>query len=223
MDHKERQTFTIITPRRYNAIPNYCFEDANSIFDIGCMSGLNAILSKHREHFIRIESEQKFLGIDIVEYPKYYLEPVIIQDFLDFDITQQFDLVIMLHTLEHIPINYWGKVFEKLKHLVSNNGYLMISTPYKEKFGIDDSHSVFDIQERTFRHFINDAIISVRRVPYRHFKEHNENILWAISRFIYRIITRHKYSWFNAKELIVIWKRADYRRYRFIGLMFEDA
>jgi len=207
MNYKEKQTHMYESPEHYDRIPNYCIENATSILDVGCMSGINAILSRHREHFVRVESNNQFLGVDILEYPKNYLSPIIIKNFLDFHTQKHFDLVIALHFIEHIPFEYWPKIFEKLKYLVSHNGYLIIATPHNEK-SYDGCHFTFNIKETTFSDFLENITVKIKRATYRNFREPNESLLWATIRAIYRIITRHEYRyrlWSN-KEIMVIWK-----------------
>lgn len=208
MSHKEKQDLSGETSFSYDNIPNHCIDNAKSILDIGAMSGINAILSRHRRHFVRVELKGKYLGVDILEYPKYYLSPIIIQDFLDFETDKKFDLVSALHVIEHIPFKYWDLVFDKLKSLVSVGGHLVIATPYKE--GSDMTtipHFVFEITEKNLFAFIPDAEIKRSRRRYRYFREPKENLLRAIMRLIWRMITRHKYRWKWKTELILVWKK----------------
>lgn len=206
MKHKEKQYLSGEDSASYDRIPKYCFKDIGSILDIGCMSGLNAILSRHRPHFVRAENNNSYLGVDILEYPKYYLQPIIASDLLDFETTKKFDLVLALHTIEHIPLKYWQQVFDKLKGLVSDNGYLVVSVPYNEKIGGTDSHSVFKITKQTFRRFFAGGKIQKQRRGYVYFREFRERRVWAIMRFVWRIIIKHKYRWTNKHELMLIWQ-----------------
>lgn len=211
MNHKEKQHLSGEHADSYDAVPDYVFKDGGSIFDVGCMSGINAILSRHRHYFVEAEAKGLYQGVDIQEYPKYYFSPIETSDLLDYETGRQFDLVIALHTIEHIPIEYWPRVFAKLKCLVADGGYLVVATPHKEAAeGGTTSHLVFDIQEDTLRGFLEENVtIKKRRRPYRYFRDYGEGILRPLFRFVWRILTRHpfRYGARYGPEIMAIWRK----------------
>lgn len=209
-DYKERQNKPPhLSGVHYDRIPDHCISDAKTIIDIGCMSGLNALLSRHRDYFLEAEQRGDFLGVDLFKYPKQYLGPIEISDIMDFETNKRFDLVLALHIIEHIPKQLWPKLFLKLKGLVASGGYLVIDAPYNEAEGFRSEHVVHLIDEDMLRGVMGDsAIIEVRKERYRHFRDFGESLLRALVRFVWRILTRHRYNYFSAnKHIMAIWQK----------------
>ena len=207
--------FAKITPVHYNEIPSYCFVKGGSILDIGCMSGLNALISKHRNHFLQAETNGKYLGVELLEYPKNYLAPIVIDDVQNFSTDQSFDLVLALHVMEHIDLASWDHVILKLKRVVKAGGYLVVDVPYKSKdtnpYIEGQDHVVFDIDDSLIRGYLPDAEIFKYRRKYSHFRKEGESLVWAICRLFWRTITRHEYR-FRLKDCIVaVWKNQEGR------------
>ena len=197
------------SPANYNQVPDYCFKDGGSILDVGCMSGLNALISKHRNYFLEAEANKSYQGVDLLVYPKNYLDPIIIDDLREFWTDESFNLVLALHVMEHIEIEYWNRIICKLQHFVKPGGFLVIGVPYKSRDPeVENPHVVFDIDENMIRDFLPRINIYKHRKSYPHFREPNESLVWAIGRFFWRIVTRHDYRWrIQSEAMVVVWKK----------------
>lgn len=202
-----------ITPIHYDKLPDYVFENAESILDVGCMSGLNALLSRHRQHFLAAEQRGDYLGLDIQQQEKQYLQPIVCDDILTTNISKQFDVVLCLHVIEHIPFEKWPQLFMILCDRVALCGYLVIRCPHDDppELNYGHQHLVFHIQPDMLRTFLPGARIFKQRRRYEHFRNEGESLIWAMGRFIWRILTRHYYRYrlLGNYEVVAIWKKED--------------
>ena len=184
-----------------------------SILDIGCMSGLNALISKYRKYFLGAEIKGEYLGVDILEYPKNYLAPIVIDDVQTFCTDQTFDLILALHVMEHIDLASWDRVILKLQQAVKVGGYLVIDVPYKEKdtnpYIDSNDHVVFDIDDSLIRGFLPNAEIFKYRRKYRHFRKEGESLVWAICRSFWRTLTKHEYRFRLKDNIVAVWKNQE--------------
>jgi len=198
--------YASVSPIHYNQVPDYCFIDGGSILDVGCMSGLNALLSRHRQHFLAAETRNDFLGVDILKYPKQYFSPIVTADILDIDLDDQYDLVLALHIVEHIHYQKWPQLFAKLRALVAPDGHLVVATPYDEEVP-QEGHLVIHIKKDILLDFLPGGHAYTPKRRYLTFRESHESLVWAVGRFFWRILTRHPYRWrLRNCELVVIWK-----------------
>ena len=208
MNERERSVALPNKPIHYDNIPDCVF--GNSILDIGCMDGSNALRSKHGIKFVQAVSDGKYIGVDVTDYSDRYLAPIITMDIRDFDTDRKFDLVLCLHLVEHIPYEEWTVLFTKLRSFVSEGGYLVIDVPYNEPTYESDKlydHVVFHIKEKTLCEYFPDAhFFKYKARNYPHWKDSNESHLKALVRFIHRIITRHPYRYRRFRNLVVVWK-----------------
>jgi len=174
----------------YNEIPDFVFT-GGGILDIGSNDGYGAYHSRHRERFLTSD----YLGVDVGVFDFTYLEPIIRSDFLKFETDKAFDTIIFSHLLEHFDIGRWPEIFDRLRGLLSDTGFLVVNVPYKEE--THTVHSVLHIDEALllrfcpFQNFIKCYEHNHDRVKFRDSKE---NIIKALVRFAYRIVTNHKYS-----------------------------
>ena len=199
-----------ISGKHYDNVPTHLFDSATSIIDIGSGSGLNAILSKHRYYFRKAEHNENYQGVDIKKFEKNYLEPITLCNILDFSTTRQYDLVLALHIVEHIAFEHWPKLIKILRGLVAPNGYLVISTPYRQNESAkseNPEHVVFDIDKNTLASFLSNAVFLKRKAQYNHFREEGESRIKAGFRVVWRLLTRNKYRYRRLHELIAIQKR----------------
>ena len=177
----------------YDEIPRYCLGD--NILDVGSSDGQGALLSRHREHFL----DNHYLGIDIQAFDKYYL-PVMTGDILQFNTDMKFDTILLLHVLEHIELEIWPKLFTCLQDMLTLDGFLVVNVPLLQKntYMRKDhmSHVVAKIDEELLSQFCEFRRFKrVGKSPIlQHFRDPGESLLWAISRFIFRIITHHPHS-----------------------------
>ena len=208
MTEKERCRATPNLSIHYDNIPDWVF--GNSILDIGCADGSNALISSHKKKFLQAELEGNYLGLDVTDYGVACLTPIIISDIRDYDTVRTFDLVLCLHVVEHIPYEEWTTLFSKLRSFVSEGGYLVIDVPYNEPTYQSDKlhdHVVFHIKEKMLSKFLPDAhFFKYKSKKYPHWKDSNESHLKALVRFIHRIITRHSYRYRRFRNLVAVWK-----------------
>ena len=104
------------------------------ILEIGCGTGfLTQLISKSFEF-------EEYLTIDIVEECREYINqinstisflPIDIEEFIKTN-TEKYDLIISNATLQWV--NNFENVINKLKHLLNQNGELVLSTFGKENF-----------------------------------------------------------------------------------------
>ena len=189
---------------RYDHIPTELFINSKDILDIGNCGGVNFSLSRHAVHLDRCE----YMGLDL-DPPENPPLPTITGDVISWEAPRQYDLVLVLHILEHIPFDEWGPIFERLK--ACTNKYLVVGVPYKER---DSSqydglpyhlqHRVFGINKRMFRPFLPNARFLVKKGP-NHFNSDGASLLWATLRLIKRLVTRHPYA--RQRRLLVIWEK----------------
>jgi 2-polyprenyl-3-methyl-5-hydroxy-6-metoxy-1,4-benzoquinol methylase len=98
------------------------------VLDVGC--GTGGVLIPFREkgaevHGIDIDTEYlsmgKGQGLDLIK-----------MDFLNYSTDKRFDLIIMTDTFEHLPDAH--KILEKVRELLSEEGYLFIAVPDVDPF-----------------------------------------------------------------------------------------
>ena len=200
------------TGNHYEDIPGYIFASSDSILDIGNCGGVNFCFSHHASHLERCQ----YLGIDI-EPPEQSPLPTITADVLQWDNTEQYDLVIALHIVEHIDFNEWEDLFKRLKSWTRK--YLVIGVPYKEsqRHGWmyegppePHKHKVYQISKGMLSKFLPDARFHVHTEGYfsSHFNANGASLPWAVLRLIKRIITRHAYA--RIRRLLAIWEKNDH-------------
>ena len=177
----------------YNEVPISCI--GNSVLDVGSSNSEGATKSIHGNHFLNNE----YLGIDVQKFEHTPL-PVICCDIFDFHPDKQFDTILCLHVLEHIPIAQWPNFFTHLNTMLKNGGHIVVNVPYKCD-GSSNSlgpmkHEVLQITETLLlRYWPFQNIFQIGKIPYRLIRRaHGENLLWVFGRFVTRIFTNHKYS-----------------------------
>ena len=114
---------------KYDLIPEEIIINAKNILDIGIGDLSTQLMSKYKNIFL----SDKYTGIDNRSEISTNLKYKNI-DILDFETTKKYDLVICIEIIEHVQFRDWEKLFNKLKSLISENGYLFITTPYKQEF-----------------------------------------------------------------------------------------
>lgn len=201
----------------YNEIPFRCIRNAKSILDIGCSNGLPAKFSRYGLLFDKIDDAGDYLGIDIQNF-KQTCYHIIQQDFWDFEPVRKYDLVIASHLVEHIVIEKWQRLLDRMYSCVAENGYLVVIGPFKQK-ETDHSdrhsamqHKVFDIDRQTFEQFLpNGRYRYSKDWQSRFFREEGESLPYAIFRLIYRVLTFHPYSILSQRrypsQMIGVWRK----------------
>lgn len=125
----------ILGNKRFNkAIESVTESVPNSvkrILDIGCGIGYSSWLIK--EAF----PEAHILGVDISDKSieiakKLFRDPNIsfeVDDLNTLTRREPFDLIVMIDVYEHIPRQQWPSLHQTLKNLISEDGWLVITTP----------------------------------------------------------------------------------------------
>ena len=207
----------------YNAIPKKFLK--GKILEVGCGTGLTQILSKHSDSF----RPQDYLGFDCINFETNYLN-IVKGEAVSFDYSSyKYDTLLAVAIAEHIDFYQWEELIKKWKENLNENGYLVIMTPFKEcaeqfykqyfekvkketeQHGIYISHRTFYITKKTFQAFLGKPYYFKRVRQHLHWREKGETLLWAIMRFIKRVITFHPYVMDNLlgrnKCLLFVYKK----------------
>lgn len=136
-----------------------------------------------------------YLGIDIMIRNESKLN-TIQANILDYEIKQKFDTILMIEVLEHIHLREWISLIDKLKNALIDDGYLIVSTPYKRTFKnylgtykyLDrfQVHTIFGINRQIMNHFFNGCKIKIIRTVL--WRQDNAKLEWAIVRFLKRLL-----------------------------------
>jgi len=201
----------------YNEIPFRCIKDAKSILDIGSSNGLMAKFSRYGLLFDKINDAGNYLGIDIQNFG-HTCYRIIQQDILDFEPERGYDLVVACHLVEHIEIEKWQRLLNRMYGCVAENGYLVVVGPFKQK-KMDYSdrhyamqHRVFEIDRQTFEQFLpNGRYRYSKDLQTTFFIDEGEFLPYAILRLIYRVLTFHPYSILRQRrhpcQMIGVWRK----------------
>ena len=201
-DRKTKLRFT----HRYNAIPNGLLE--SPILEFGPGEGLRQVQCKHNNIFLTAD----YLGVDLLE-PKDPALNIIQGNIVDFESEKKFRTIIMIGVLEHIPLDKWPLVTEKLKSLCMTRGNVILFVPHKESIDNymvhDGDHLVYGITKKFMDHFFPEADIKNiydQRVRYKerfaYFK--------AAGRFIKSLVTLNKRALKLIPQrvgILVIWSK----------------
>lgn len=218
-------TYTYTNTYYYDLLPDYIFRENGTILEFGSGDGNSQVESRHASFFM----SEGYVGIDI----RTDISPkinIINSDVFEYETDTKFDTVLAIAVIEHIPFSYWPKLFDKLKSLTKEGGYIVILVPHDERLsdyitsedydhclkhypvvghGVP-CHVVHGITEKVLQHFLPGAdVIEVRRKL--NFREEGEGLLRPTLRFVKRVLTRHKYIREFRKRylLIAIWKNVN--------------
>jgi len=130
----------------YDMIPEELFH--GRILDVGCGDGSNQHQSKHADLLYSCD----YTGIDVT----------LGTDLFEYEPNHAFDLVLAIHVAEHIPIERWDDLFDRLQRWTAKGGHLVIGTPYRQprirysRFTGPENqrHRVFDIDEDLIGQYI---------------------------------------------------------------------
>jgi len=168
---------------RYNIIPEKFLK--SPIFEFGSGEGIRQVECKHKKFFL----ESDYLGIDLLEHIRPELN-IIQEDILQFKTNRKFTTILSIGTLEHIPLDKWSFVVDKLKNLCVKKGNIVIFVPYKESVnqymnGVED-HLVFGITKEFMLHFFPEAKVKI--IYEEMLRQHGESLIWAIGRWFKRLM-----------------------------------
>lgn len=195
-----------ISPAHYNDIPDDILQGEKTVLEFGCASGINLLISRHRDFFIKNNKEGRYLGVDLEPPDDLYLN---IQqgDIRDYSTDIEYDVVIALHVLEHIDIKYWAETVDRLKSFVAHNGYLIIGTPNDEPDGTHEGHLVCNITADMLRKYLRGGDVREIKTPFK-FNENGAGFAWSLLRYMKRRLTGHAYVR-RAGRLLAIWQKVE--------------
>ena len=197
-----------VSPAHYDDIPDEYLKGDKTVLEFGPASGINQLISRHRDFFIHNNKNNRYLGIElnITEDGFFNIEQ---GDIRFYQTTKQYDIVIALHVIEHIDLKYWSETIERLKSFVAPDGYLIIGTPNKEPAGLVKDHKVSMIDVDMLRTYLRGAEVHEMKTPPK-FNENGANPVWAHARYIKRKLTRHPYVR-RSGRLLAIWSKSPKR------------
>ena len=114
---------------RYNNIPERVFTDKKNplILELGCGNGKRQLTSVYAKYF-----QTNYLGLDIFKFDSELNIKQI--DIMDYSFEKNsIDILLAFEILEHIPLRDWNYLTNKMKECIRPNGYIVITTPYKEQ------------------------------------------------------------------------------------------
>ena len=126
----------------YDVMPPGFLRDC-SILDIGCGDLSAQHDSIHADHMF-----DDYVGID---YP---------QDVREWEPERLFDRILMMHMLEYVPLQDWGRLFDRIRSWLKEGGVLVVVVAYR--VSVQDTfnlhHQTFEIDERLLRPFVPGVV-----------------------------------------------------------------
>ena len=173
-------------PTRYNEIPSEYLQGVKTILDVGSGNGAGQIGSIHYRFFEDNNACGRYTGIDVMPFAYTYLD-IRIEDIITRKARLLYDVVIALHVLEHIEIEHWESVCQKLLDATAPNGVLIIGVPFKEtkKYSISPNHVVLGIDEDMLLSYFPDMTFKYFRyiIP---FHQDGKGIVYSFLRYLKR-------------------------------------
>lgn len=158
-------------------------------------------------------AEGDYLGLD--SKIRFDMDLNVIQaNIIDYKIEETYDTILLIEVMEHIHYVEWKHLIYKLKAALKPNGYLILSTPYRQTFtdylvlaenqawDLYQFHTIFGINKKVMRYFFPGAQIKiVRRIKWR---QDGCGLTWAILRFAKRYLFGINPI---QKNIMVFWKK----------------
>lgn len=210
-----RDSKDVYDPTRINEIPTSWFNNVDSILDIGSNDGTTLLKSEYASLFKRLDDENKYYGIDVIQFETTQLKNITQEDILKFDTPRRFDCVLCIHVLEHIPLQSWPDLIKKMIGWLNLNGRLILSVPFNEpKSGYvcgheheSQKHLVFGITEKTFRSMLPGLIFRTTITENR-FNGDGAGLLRSHLCWLKRLVMRHPYRR-NFGLILIFWQKTE--------------
>ena len=190
----------------YSDIPASLLQN-KVILEVGAGSGKNQLRSRHKKLFEIANKYGYYLGLDN-EPQEQRLLHIMEADIRDFTVFwRSVDTVLLMHCLEHIPIEDWPSVFAKLKEALRDGGVLVIACPYDEDplRPRDQFHVVFNITLTTLEKYLPGIRMFKANIKYPKRGNVRKMIWWLRQffngrRFVPLGLTRYSFIAFWRKE-----------------------
>lgn len=122
---KKRQPLNKYLPHYLQPLPGFKLSRNSRIIDIGCGSG-SFLFELYKIGFSRLEGIDPYLHTNSI-----FFNGVSITKKNLFDLNKQYDLIMLHHTLEHMPDQH--KIFDHLKKILSEKGMIILRIPVKNE------------------------------------------------------------------------------------------
>jgi 2-polyprenyl-3-methyl-5-hydroxy-6-metoxy-1,4-benzoquinol methylase len=109
---------------------NLC--NAKNVFEIGCGIGtVSGLILKHlrKGTLLAIDLSPDSIEVAKQRLSKFQNVEFVAADVMEFEIQQQFDMIVLPDVLEHIPMEQHHELFVKLKQLLNPGGKIVIHIP----------------------------------------------------------------------------------------------
>lgn len=138
------------------------------ILDVGSGTGKNQLISRHCNIFLDASQNGLYLGVEkeLRGIPWLFTIQEDIRNIVPYK--NSFDTILLMHSLEHIPIVHWAGLFNKLKKILTPNGWIVIACPFDENilFKRDSEHVVSNITLNTLEEYLPNVQIFRANVKY---------------------------------------------------------
>ena len=165
----------------YSDIPARLLQDKR-ILEVGSGYGRNQMLSIHRDLFRAASDRGDYVGYDRLVSVDPLLN-IIEADIRTVDLQGQYDVILIMHCLEHIMIHDWDWVLYRLKRVLISGGWIVVAGPYMEpnrdvpNRRRDPNHVVFDIDEEFLDRYLSGVRMFRANIKYPR--------VWKIRNFIW--------------------------------------
>jgi SAM-dependent methyltransferase len=171
-------------PEFYGWMKNAKVELDNSILDVGCGNG-SLLTRLHKMGFTHLTGIDPFINDDH-DYGdiKIYKKEI-------FDLQEKFDLIMMHHSLEHMPEPL--NALQKSKALLNDDGCLLVRIPVMGNYGwqkyktywcgIDAPRHIFIPSEKGMRMLADQAGFVVEKLEY----DSSDYVIWSSEQYLKNI------------------------------------
>ena len=169
-----------MTSEYYSDIPPLMLKNKR-ILEVGSGYGKNQLLSRHKDIFLNAD----YIGYDLLLQQKPLLN-IVESDIRNVEFErEEFDVILFMHCVEHIPIEDWAKLFDRLVYALRVGGWFVIAAPYNEnsRRPCDPGHIVFDINENMLSSYLPRIRMYRSSIRYPRYLGVRK-LIWWLRRFL---------------------------------------